>query len=182
MNTITLPFEWKDARNHHSRFVTSLEGYQIDLLNLTKVFLNKQLDYDGNKIHFKSNRVVMPFNSKITVEEYLSNKPLVMNGIGQFSSHVVIKNVSYDKEIIHAYFLDKVSGLSYANKSLKLRTFGYPIEVILNKIEEIGTIYRATKDSFVVLNREDFYSWIGEELLTRDIYIERLINLLNKER
>lgn len=180
MITITLPFEWKDARYHNSRFVRSLEGYQIDLLNLTKVYLNKRLDYEGNKIHFESNRVVMPFDSKIIVEEYLKTKTLVMNGIGPFCSHVVIRNVSDDEEFINAYFLDKVSGLSYANKSLKLRTFGYPIEVILEKIEQIGTIHRATKDSFIVLNREDFYGWIGEELLTRDLYRERLKKLLNK--
>jgi hypothetical protein len=183
MKTITLPFDWNDARNYHSRFVTTLDGFQIDLLNFTKVFLNKKLIVHGNEVSFGSN-IMMTINSTNESDDDDQKKPILrLSGIGEYKSHVIQNSFDPEQEKILAYFHDTVGGgIPYVNNKLKIRTFGYSEETILNMIEQIGTICRATRNTFIVLNREDFYKWIGEEMLTIELFNERLYHYLNRNK
>ena len=183
MKTITLPFDWNDARNYHSRFVTTLDGFQIDLLNFTKIFLNKKLFGYGNEVSFDSN-LMMTTNGNFESEDNDHKKPILrLSGIGEHKSHVILNSFDPVEEKILAYFHDTVGGrIPYVNNKLKIRTFGYSEETILNMIEQIGTIRRATRNTFIVLDREDFYKWIGEEMLTLELFNERLYNYLNRNK
>jgi hypothetical protein len=183
MKTITLPFDWNEARNYHSRFVTSLDGFQIDLLNFTKVFLNKKLFVHGNEVSFDSNSMMI-IKGDFESEDNDQRKQIIrLSGIGEYKSHVIQNSFDPVEEKILAYFHDTVGGeIPYVNNKLKIRTFGYSEETILNIIEQIGTIYRATKNTFIVLDREDFYKWIGEEMLTLELFNERLYNYLNRNK
>jgi hypothetical protein len=178
MNTITLPFEWSDARNSPKRYVTSLEGVEVDLLTLTKVDLNKKLDHDGCFIYFKDEQVVKG-NSKLSVDEFLKTNPLRIYGVGSYKSHCAIYGFNPHEELLSVSFTDNVSGVNTVKKTT-LKTFGYTQEEILNLIESTGVIKRACLDAFIVVSREGFYSWMGEEFMTGELFFEKLKKLLSK--
>ncbi len=183
MKTITLPFDWNDAKNYHSRFVTSLEGFQIDLLNFTKVFLNKRLLVEGNKVSFQTNQAMIAIERLESNVDNQNNSIIRLSGIGEYKSHVIQNSYNRAEDKIYAYFHDVVAGgLPFVNKDLEIRTFGYSDDAILDIMERSGTIYRATKNTFIVIDREDFYKWIGQELLTRDLFIDRLRKHLNRNK
>ena len=177
MNTITLPFNWIDHQNQE-RYVTSLEGITVDLLTLTKVDLNNKLDYDGNVIRFKSEQVVKR-NSLLSVSEFLQDNPLRLSGVGIFKSHCVIKGFNDKEEVLDGRFTDNFFGANVV-KNISLKTFGYsPIEII-KLIESTGVIKRACRNAFIVLNKELFYKWMGEEFMTGELFFEYLKKSLTK--
>ena len=178
MNTITLKFEWSEARNSPNRYTISQEGVKVDLLTLTKVDLNNKLDHDGCFIHFKDEQVVK-VNSPLSVKEFLQANPLRLSGVGSFKSHCIIYGFDPKEELLSVNFTDNIYGANLVKKTT-LRTFGYPQDQLLELIESTGLIKRACKDAFIVISREGFYAWMGEEFMTGELFIEKLKKALQK--
>jgi hypothetical protein len=180
LNSLTLPFNWSEAKESPLRYVTTIEGVIVDLLTLTKVDLNDKLKYEGNLIYFEDKQVVKG-NSSLSVIDYLKDNPLRLSGVGPYKSHCTIVNYDQVKEILTVKFTDNLYSTNLV-KEKNLRTFGYSKEELLNLIESTGVIKRACLTTFVVINREPFYSWLGDEFMTENLFIENLKKSLNKEK
>lgn len=178
MNTITLPFDWSEARNSPERYVYSLEGIKVDLLTLTKVDLNKQLDHDGCQIHFIEEQIA-GLKSPMKSEEFLKTNPFRLIGVGIYKSHCTINGFNSETEMLSVTFTDNFYGAN-AVKRTTLRSFGYTQDKLLDLIESTGAIKRACRSAFIVINREAFYAWMGEEFMTGEMFIEKLKGFLKK--
>lgn len=179
MNTITLEFDWSEAKNSPKRYTISLEGVEVDLLTLTKVDLNNKLDHDGCFIHFKDEQVVK-VNSPLSVKEFLEANPLRLSGVGSYKSHCIIYGINPKEELLSVNFTDNIYSTNIVKKTT-LRTFGYSQDELLELIESTGAIKRACKDAFIVISREGFYAWMGEEFMNGELFIEKLKKAFHKK-
>lgn len=179
MRTITLPFDWSEARKSPDRYVYSLEGIKVDLLTLAKVDLNKKLDHDGRQIHFKEEQVVKG-ESSMSLDDYLKSKPLRLIGVGNYKSHCVIHRFHSKEELFDVSFTDNFLNTNVVKKT-SLRTYGYSQDELLDLMESVGAIKRACKDAFIVISREGFYAWMGEPFMTGELFFEHLKKALNKK-
>jgi hypothetical protein len=170
---LTLEIPWESIRLFEKRYIQTLEGPKIDVLSLKKATLNSsKINIDGNKVTFEKDLLKdgLSINSAV----------IFFQGVNNLGADGFVEKVRSNDEEIDVYIYDSNPNTEFKgqirNGKVKIPTFGMGFEELFSILEQSNVISRVSVYSFLITNKESFYSLIGEKRLNFEDVIQSLKN------
>lgn len=171
---LKIPFE--EVKETDSTLIDTVEGYKLEVINLTKAV------YAGT-VHVEINKLIFADNLRIKTESAFALKHNLFRfgNVGNYKCHFSIESRNPDKDHIRAKITDELMGMGavyYEN----IRTFGLEESDLFHILEDNKVVLKANRNHYIVLDHSAFFSLIGKEEVTGEKLLSDLMNSLQKKR
>jgi hypothetical protein len=167
---------YEEIKNTDTSLIETEEGFNLDVINLTKAVYVGAVQVEMNKLIFADNLRI-----KTESAFALKHNLFRFGKVGNLKCHFTIESRNPDKDSIRAKITDNLIGMG-AVYFENIRTFGLEESDLFQILEENNVVLKANINNFIVLDHSAFFSLIGKEELTGDKLLSDLMNFLKKKR
>jgi hypothetical protein len=173
---VTLEIPYNEIKNTSEYLIKTVEGYNLEVLNLTKAVIKGIVQTEDNVIFFDEKSLV-----KKDSDYFINQNIMRFKGVHELPCHFKIRSRNAEQEIIEILISDKLEQVETQYVE-KIKTFGLTEHDLFAILEENNIVFKANINHFIVTNHADFFKLLGKEELTARMALDNLKAFLNRDK